>query len=130
MRTGKQRALILLTAAVVSANCGGGGGTPPRATPAPAVSTPAGAGEFERDLASVRRARLSHTYIISRKDGAALDPSDREFIARHTPMETSQRLVTDAGRRAIIGTNFDIYPESKEALEKRFIIEKDAGGGG
>lgn len=79
--------------------------------------------EYERDLAYVRRARLAHTYVISRKDGTALDADDRQFIARNTPAETTHRLITDGNRRAIIGTNFELYEENKKALEPRFAVE-------
>lgn len=80
--------------------------------------------EFEKDLEYVRKAQLAHTYIIARKDGAPFETADKEFLGRNTPAETSYRLITDGGRRAIISSNFDLTPENKEALVKHFTVEQ------
>lgn len=112
--------VIIAGFSLTLAGCNSGGENNSRVAPTPARS------EFERDLEYVRRAQLTHTYVISRKDGAVLDADDRQFIARNTPAETTHRLITDGNRRAIIGTNFDLYEENKKALQQRFIVESFA----
>lgn len=124
LQTGRRKNVLLVAAVCFSltlAGCGSGSSSPKaNAKPTPAKS------QFEQDLEYVRRAQLTHTYVISRKDEAILDSDDKQFISRNTPAETAHRLITDGGRRAIIGTNFDLYAENKKALEQRFTMESYA----
>ncbi len=110
--------IVLLCLTVAGCQQGGGGAKQTVKAPTPVLS------EFEKDLNYVRKAQLAHTYIFARKDGAPFEPADKEFLGRNTPPETSYRLITDGERRAIISSNFDLAPENKEALAKRFTIEQ------
>ncbi|MEJ7618248.1 MAG: hypothetical protein WKF30_15075 [Pyrinomonadaceae bacterium] len=126
LRTALRKNVLLVGAVSLSlmlAGCGSGSNSNQKANATP--PTPAKS-QFERDLEYVRRAQLTHTYVISRQDGAVLDGDDRQFISRNTPAETAHRLITDGNRRAIIGTNFDLYAENKKALEERFTVESYA----
>ena len=110
--------VIALTSGCWRDGGGGGGGTQVTKAPTPVLS------QFEKDLAYVRKAQLAYIYVIARKDGAPFDAADKEYLGRNTLPETSYRLLTDEDRRAIISSNFDLTPENKEALAKRFTFEK------
>jgi hypothetical protein len=82
---------------------------------------------FERDLASVRRNNYRQLYVISRPDGAALNADDKAYLKTNMPIETTMRVLTDADRRLIIGTNFDLRPEHLAAINARFKLEDLTG---
>lgn len=132
--TKKRKSETTMAALVVCACLFGVSGCQQRTSQAPPISsstttaaTPTVAvSEYERDLNYVRKAQLAHTYTIARQDGAPLDQADKEFLVRNTPLETTMRIITDGGRRAIISANFDLTPENAAALAKRFTIEKIA----
>jgi basic membrane lipoprotein Med (substrate-binding protein (PBP1-ABC) superfamily) len=78
---------------------------------------------FEKDLDSVRRNNFQKVYVISRPDGGSLNADDKAYLKTNMPIETTMRILTDADRRVIVGTNFDFKPEHVEALTKRFKVE-------
>jgi hypothetical protein len=43
------------------------------------------------------------------------------------PIETTMRILTDADRRLIVGTNFEFKPEHLAALNQRFKLEDYTG---
>ena len=82
---------------------------------------------FERDLASVQRNNFQKVYVISRPDGGALDADDKAYLKTNMPIETTMRILTDEGRRLIVGTNFDFNSEHSDALNRRFRVEDYTG---
>lgn len=82
---------------------------------------------FERDLASVRRNNYRKVYVISRPDGGAFNPDDKAYLKTNMPIETTMRILTDADRRLIVGTNFDFKPEHLAAINGRFKLADFTG---
>lgn len=112
-------ALIVLISTCYGAACDRSGKSV-KTAPTPAAST------FESDLNYVRRsyaAGLDFIYVIARQDGAMLEKEDREFLRANVPRETITTVVTDNGRRVIVGTNVNLTADNRKALTKRFTIE-------
>lgn len=82
---------------------------------------------FEQDLDYVRKGQFAHVYVISRSDGAPLTREDIAYLKANSHPETNMWVITDEGRRAIAGTNFDWTPENFAALGKRFVVEDYTG---
>lgn len=113
-------AAVLLSACLALAACGGSGPRQKK-TNAPPKS------DFERSLDTVRRGSYVKIYVIRRTDGQPLSPEDRDYLRRNTPMETGMWVVTEDGRAAIAGANFEFEPKHFEALSKRFAVEDYTG---
>lgn len=111
----------LALAVLIVASCGGGARRAEQA-PKRAPLSP-----FEQDLDYVRKGQFTHVYVISRPDGAPLTRDDIAYLKANAHPETNMWVVTDEGRRAIAGTNFDWTPENFAALGKRFIVEDYTG---
>jgi hypothetical protein len=79
--------------------------------------------DFERKLDIGRRAPHVKIYVVRRKDGEPLQPDDKDYIRRNTPLEVATWLLTKDERAAIAGANFDFEPKHFEALNKRFTVE-------
>jgi hypothetical protein len=79
--------------------------------------------DFEQTLDSVRRSPHVKIYVVRRKDGEPLQPDDKDYIRRNTPLEVATWLLTKDERSAIAGANFDFEPKHFEALNKRFTVE-------
>jgi hypothetical protein len=79
--------------------------------------------DFEQTLDSVRRSQHVKIYVVRRKDGEPLQPDDKDYIRRNTPLEVATWLLTKDERAAIAGANFDFEPKHFEALNKRFTVE-------
>jgi hypothetical protein len=75
---------------------------------------PAKLSQFEQDLQTVRNGQYLQIWVVSRKDGAKLEKDDIAFIRENTPLD---------GRRVIMGTNFDLTDENKQALMSRLNLE-------
>ncbi len=82
---------------------------------------------FERDFASVRRNNFRKVYVVARPDGGAFNADDKAYLKTNMPIETTMRILTDADRRLIVGTNYDLKPEHLAALNRRFILEDFTG---
>jgi hypothetical protein len=78
---------------------------------------------FDDDVASVRYNDYKYIFVLRRKDRAALDGEDGNFIRNNTPFETNQRRMADDGKAVIIGTNFRFYPGQWDALNKQFEFQ-------
>jgi hypothetical protein len=79
--------------------------------------------DFEQTLDSVRRSPHVKIYVVRRKDGEPLQPDDKDYIRRNTPLEVATWLLTKDARAAIAGANFDFEPKHFDALNKRFTVE-------
>jgi hypothetical protein len=110
--------MVMLSALVVVAlgGCNGSGSRDNNA----AQSRPSA---FETDLDSVRRNNFQKVYVISRLDGGSMNADDKAYLKTNMPIETTMRILTDEGRRVIVGTNFDFKPEHTDALTKRYKVE-------
>jgi hypothetical protein len=117
----KKDFLLTLTALILCASAAcQSSETKPQPQPTPARS------EFESDLDYVKRSYsygLTHIYVLSRRDGAAFEKDDRDYLRLNMPREVYTTVVTDNGRKAIVGTNIDFSDENRKALTKRFTIE-------
>ena len=71
----------------------------------------------------MQKGAFSFVYVFRRKDGAALDPDDRKYLRANSPIETNQWVLTDDGKAAIAGSNYQFPLESLDALKKRFNVE-------
>ena len=74
----------------------------------------------------VRQGHFKHVWVLSRKDGMALDKADGEFLRVNAPGVVDW-VGPDEGNRFIAGSNFDIEPARMEMLRKRFKIEDYTG---
>jgi hypothetical protein len=89
----------------------------PEATPAT---------DFERDLKFVRDGHFAHVWVFSRKDGKELTPEDSDALRTNAP-KVVDWAITDGKKKVIGGSNFELEPPNKTALEKRFKIEDYTG---
>ena len=95
----------------------------PAGQPVPAASPKSG---FEQDLKFVRNAKFTYVWVFSRPDGKPLDREDANFL-RQTAPQVVDWVITDEGKRAIGGTNFDLEQAGLPALRKRFVVENYTG---
>lgn len=89
----------------------------PEATPAT---------EFERDLKFIRDGHFTHIWVFSRKDNKEFVKEDSEVLRVNAP-KVVDWVKTDANKRVIAGSNFDLEPEQMAALQKRFTVEDYSG---
>jgi hypothetical protein len=89
----------------------------PEATPA---------SQFERDLKYIRDGHFTYVWVFSRKDGKELTKEDSEALRTNAP-KVVDWITTDANRKVIGGSNFEIDAPQMAALEKRFKIEDYSG---
>jgi hypothetical protein len=116
------------------------GGPPPAATnsatPAPApASAPSPSAPtvqaspltgFEKDLQYIRNGNFTYVWVFSRKDGKPLDKDDAAFLRTNAP-QVVDWVTTDANRKVIAGTNFNLEEGNLAALQKRFVTENYSG---
>jgi len=123
------RRLLLTVAMFLFASCGGNTNTlPPAANESPIAqssATPAKTG-FEADLDYVRKGQYTYVWVFSRKDGKPLDKDDGAYLRTNAP-QVVDWVITDAGRKVIAGTNFDLEQGNLGLLKKRFVIEDYTG---
>ena len=118
---------LLLVVVLFFGACGGGetptnttsSSSTPAGSPAPAASPLT---VFEKDLKYVRDGGFTYLWVISRKDGKPLVPEDSAFLRTNAP-QVVDWVVTDEGRKAIGGTNFNLEEGNLEILKKRFVAE-------
>ncbi len=125
---------ILIAVVLLFAGCGGGSApnntnnSVPSATSAPPApaSSPSPQTEFEKDLQFIRNGGYTYIYIISRKDGKPLEPSDSDFLRKNAPQIVDWAR-TDGGKKVIAGTNFNLEEGNLGALKKRYNVEDYSG---
>src|SRR5207253_7316120 len=64
----------------------------------------------------------THIWIFSRKDGKPLTKEDSDSLRTNAP-KVVDWVTTDANKKVIGGSNFDIDPTQMAALQKRFKVE-------
>ncbi|HXD32164.1 MAG TPA: hypothetical protein VN643_13660 [Pyrinomonadaceae bacterium] len=97
----------------------GEGSSTPKAAPSPQT-------QFEKDLQEVRNSSFQHVWLISRKDGKALDSKDSNFLRTNAP-QVIDWVTTDDGRKVFAGTNFDLELAGLNLIKKRFVVEDYTG---
>lgn len=124
--------LLTTLIAVVLLFAGCGGSAPKSAnssTPSPTSSvapSPSPQTEFEKDLQFIRNGGYTYIYIISRKDGKPLEPTDSDFLRKNAPQIVDWAR-TDGGKKVIAGTNFNLEEGNLAALKKRYNVEDYSG---
>jgi hypothetical protein len=120
--------IVLISVSLCSCN-----GTPPAvtntATPRPsatATTQPSPLTGFEKDLQYIRNGGYTYIWIFSRKDGKPLDKDDAAFL-RTNAHQVVDWVTTDAGKKVIAGTNFNLEEGNLELLKKRFVTENYTG---
>jgi len=114
---------VILTALMVAnASCGGSGNSTADGNSAsPSSPAPPKVG-FEADLEYVRKGQYTYVWVFSRKDGKEIDKEDGAYLRTNAP-QVVDWVITDGGKRAIAGTNFDLALGNLELLKKRFVVE-------
>ena len=88
----------------------------PQSSPTPPKS------EFEERLEYVRKGQYTYVWVFSRKDGKPLDKDDGAFL-RTNAHQVVDWVMTDDGKKAVAGTNFDLAEGNLELIKKRFVVE-------
>jgi hypothetical protein len=81
---------------------------------------------FERDLQFVRNGQYSYIWVFSRKDGKVLDKDDGAYLRSNAP-QVVDWVISDEGKKAIGGTNFNLEEGNMGLLKKRFVVEDYTG---
>jgi hypothetical protein len=89
----------------------------PEATPAT---------QFERDLKFIRDGHFKYIWVFSRKDNKEFIKEDSEVLRVNAP-KVVDWVTTDANKKVIAGSNFDLEPEQMAVLQKRFKLEDYSG---
>ena len=123
---------ILIAIVLLFARCGGSApknannsSTPSETAAAPAPA-PSPQTEFEKDLQFIRNGGYTYIYVISRKDGKPLEPTDSDFLRKNAP-QIVDWASTDGGKKVIAGTNFNLEEGNLGALKKRYNVEDYSG---
>jgi hypothetical protein len=126
------RSLGILIIVLLFARCGGSApknannsSTPSETAAAPAPA-PSPQTEFEKDLQFIRNGGYTYIYVISRKDGKPLEPTDSDFLRKNAP-QIVDWASTDGGKKVIAGTNFNLEEGNLGALKKRYNVEDYSG---
>ncbi len=122
---------IFIAVVLLFARCGGSApnntnSSVPSATSPPPAPSPSPQTEFEKDLQFIRNGGYTYIYIISRKDGKPLEPSDSDFLRKNAPQIVDWAR-TDGGKKVIAGTNFNLEEGNLGALKKRYNVEDYSG---
>lgn len=119
--------IAMICAAMALTSCGGGtsssngASSTAQSTPAPSPKS-----DFEDRLEFIRKGQFTYVWVFSRKDGKPLDKEDGAFLRTNAP-QVVDVVMTDDGRKAIAGTNFDLAKGNLELLKKRFVMEDYTG---
>jgi len=87
-------------------------------------STPAT--QFERDLKFIRDGHFKRVWVFSRKDDKQFTREDSDALRANAPRVVDW-VTTDANKKVIGGSNFDLEPAQMAALQKRFKVEDYSG---
>lgn len=95
----------------------------PEPSPEPTAQTQASPlTGFEKDLQYVRNGGFTYIYVFARKDGKPFDKEDSAFLRTNAP-QVVDWVTTEAGKKVIAGTNFNLEEGNLAALRKRFVTE-------
>ena len=123
---------ILIAVVLLFAGCGGSApsstnsSTPSEPSPPVPAPSPSPQTEFEKDLQFIRNGGYTYIYIISRKDGKPLEPTDSDYLRKNAPQIVDWAR-TDGGKKVIAGTNFNLEEGNLGALKKRYNVEDYSG---
>ena len=110
--------LLLLSAISLTAcNRSGQNSSDPPPPPAPSPKT-----GFEADLDWVKKGQYTYVWVFSRKDGKPIDSEDAAYLRKNAP-QVVDWVTTDAGKRVIAGTNFNLAEGNLGLLQQRFNAE-------
>ena len=111
--------LLLLSSVTVLAACNDGSQTardsPPPPSPSPRT-------EFEEKLEWVRKGQYTYVWVFSRKDEKPIDKEDAAYLRQNAP-QVVDWVLTDDGKKAIAGTNFNLAEGNLGLLQQRFNAE-------
>ena len=113
--------LVLLSSLIFFTACKGGNQTSSDSSPAPPPpSSPRT--EFEEKLEWVRKGQYTYVWVFSRKDGKPIDKDDAAYLRQNAP-QVVDWVLTDDGKKAIAGTNFNLAEGNLGLLQQRFNAE-------
>ena len=102
---------VIVTLASLSFSCHRRGASSDDETPDTSAyrpeSTPAT--QFERDLKFIRDGHFTHVWVFSRKDDKEFTREDSDALRVNAPRVVDW-VTTDANKRVIGGSNFDLEP--------------------
>lgn len=78
---------------------------------------------IEQEIESMRTADFIFIYVIRRKDGAQLDPGDKQFASSVIPGQMNRRTVSTDGTAILIGSNFRMPQDERKLIDERFALE-------
>lgn len=123
----KHVSLIIL--ALFLTACGGSTTTNTASEPSPSASPQAQASvqstpqsEFERDLQFIKKGGFTYVWLISRKDGKPLEPTDSIYLRANAP-QVVDWVRTDGGKKVFAGTNFNLEEGNLVLLRNRYVFE-------
>ena len=128
-RAGPVGPVICLIVALGAACSGGAPSTSNKNAPVVSsspVQSPSPLTGFEKDLQFIRNGQFTYIYVVSRKDGKPLEPSDSAFLRTNAP-QIVDWASTDGGKKFIAGTNFNLEEGNLAELKKRYVIEDYSG---
>lgn len=110
--------LLLLLSAVVLVACNGektSSDAPPPPPPSPKTG-------FEADLEWMKKGQYTYIWVFSRKDGKPIDSEDADYLRKNAP-QVVDLIISEEGKKAIAGTNFDLAQGNLGLLQQRFNAE-------
>ena len=119
------RTVALLIIVLLLASCGGSPQTTSNTNPSPPTTplpSPSPLSDFEEALRYVRNGQFTYIWVISRKDGKALQPEDSTFLKTNAPQVVDWAATKDK-TKVVAGTNFNLAEGNLEVLKKRFVVE-------
>jgi hypothetical protein len=119
--------IIVLSVGLFFSACGGGSPSPTNSTASAspestAAPSPSPMTEFEKDMQFIRNGGYTYVYVLSRKDGKPLEPTDSTYLRTNAPQVVDWAR-TDGGKKVIAGTNFNLEEGNLAALKKRYNVE-------
>jgi hypothetical protein len=115
----KSLLLLLLSSVLALTACNRGNQTSSDSPPPPPPSPKT---EFEERLDWVRKGQYTYVWVFSRKDEKPIDKEDAEYLRKNAP-QVVDWVLTDDGKKAIAGTNFNLAEGNLGLLQQRFNAE-------
>ncbi len=115
----KSLLLLLLSSVLALTACNRGNQT---SSDSPPLPPPSPKTEFEERLDWVRKGQYTYVWVFSRKDEKPIDKEDAEYLRKNAP-QVVDWVLTDDGKKAIAGTNFNLAEGNLGLLQQRFNAE-------